>query len=347
MDKKRLIYLSIIAVICASGVLGFIFWQQSKAAQKLSALLNQPANNEFQVSSGVLSSISQGLNQEQQIDDLRREIEELKNRPPQIVYKTVLTPASSSPLPDLKTKNELDQAKEQINSLQQQLTQLQAGAAVPTPANDAELIKNWQASDKVVQIACQNNSLGAWQMGSGVLISVDGKILTNEHVVKSSVGTALPDYCLALFSKDFDIASRTYKKEYRAALLGFFQSRDVALLKIGDVLYHDSAGAVQSAPAGNSFAYFSFSSAAPQIGDSVYIFGFPESANFSFSATKGIISNYAADGIYFGTDAQIDRGNSGGAAINRDGQLIGLPTYKFSSGGDYRGYILDINSLKL
>ena len=82
-------------------------------------------------------------------------------------------------------------------------------------------------------------------------------------------------------------------------------------------------------------------------GDADYVIGFPESAKFNFSVTKGIISNLISNDVYFGTDAQIDRGNSGGAAVNSAGQLIGLPTYKYVGGGDYRGYILDIHSLNL
>jgi len=196
-----------------------------------------------------------------------------------------------------------------------------------------------------VQIACQNNLLNTWQLGSGVLISEDGKILTNLHVVQLTMGN-FPDYCLALFSKDYNSQTQGYQREYRATITGFFNGRDAAQLKIQDVVYRDQNGQIQTAPIVSPFQFFRPASGAPQIGDAAYVIGFPESASFNFSVTKGIISNLTSDN-YFGTDAQIDRGNSGGAAVNSQGQLIGLPTYKFISGGDYRGYILDINSLKL
>jgi serine protease Do len=189
--------------------------------------------------------------------------------------------------------------------------------------------------------------LGSWQLGSGVLISADGKVLTNQHVVEPSLGLILPDFCLLMFSSDFDVKTQKYTKEYRATIVGFFQNRDAALLKIKDMIYKDQNGAIQSAPISGSFQYFQSATSSPQIGDAVYIIGYPESAKFAYSVTKGIISNLTSDGVYFGTDAQIDRGNSGGAAINSNGQLVGLPTYKYAGGGDYRGYILDINSLKL
>ncbi|OGZ40912.1 MAG: hypothetical protein A3B04_00945 [Candidatus Portnoybacteria bacterium RIFCSPLOWO2_02_FULL_39_11] len=113
------------------------------------------------------------------------------------------------------------------------------------------------------------------------------------------------------------------------------------------MIYKDASGQVQNAPILSPFQFFSPAASQPQIGDADYVIGFPESAKFNFSVTKGIISNLISNDVYFGTDAQIDRGNSGGAAVNSAGQLIGLPTYKYVGGGDYRGYILDIHSLNL
>jgi S1-C subfamily serine protease len=283
----------------------------------------------------------------EQIAKLKKEIEELKNQSTTVVYKTSLVPATSSSVDNLKTKEELSQAKEQIISLGDQLKQLQSQQSqqsVATPS-DADLINSWKAEERVVRVACQDSFFKTWQLGSGVLISSDGKVLTNQHVVKSDLGLA-PDFCLVLFSKDFNTQSQTYAKQYKAAVTGFFQDRDAALLKIQDILVPEG-DAVRFLPASEPFSYFSLASGKAQIGQSVYVIGFPESAGFAFSVTKGIISNLASGGIYFGTDAQIDRGNSGGAAVNSAGQLIGLPTWKFVSSGDYRGYILDINSINL
>ena len=282
----------------------------------------------------------------EEIAALRKEIEELRKQPPQIIYKTILKPVSSSPMTDLKTQEEMNNAKEQISSLEQRLKQLQQ-VSPSSAASEAELIKSWQVNKKVTQIACLNKFTNSWQLGSGVLISGDGKVLTNQHVVRPSVGVLLPDYCLVLFENDYDAQLKGYKKQYRAGLVGFFEDRDAALLKIQDIVYRDQNGAAQLMPLSGSFNYFESTSAFPQIGETVYVVGFPESASYAFSVTKGIISNYTTNNIYFGTDAQIDRGNSGGAAINSGGQLIGLPTYKYVGDGDYRGYILNINSLKL
>ncbi|HCX27526.1 MAG TPA: hypothetical protein DHI91_00085 [Candidatus Portnoybacteria bacterium] len=338
MKNRALIIVCAVIVLALAGA--GIFTLTKKQAGVFKKLFSVPKT--------TLTPSPTASSTAEELAALRQELEKLKNQPPQIIYKTDLTPASPSPTPNLKSKEELNKAQQKISSLEQQLQQLQTqGSQASSQTSDADLIKSWQASDRVVQIACQDKLTGSWQLGSGVLVSSDGKILTNQHVVKPSFGILLPDYCLALFAKDYEAATQSYKREYRAPIVGFFEGRDAALLKIQDIVYKDSSGQIQNAPIVSSFQFFRPASGTPQIGDSVYVIGFPESAGFSFSVTKGIISNFVPNEVYFGTDAQIDRGNSGGAAINSAGQLIGLPTYKFISSGDYRGYILDIHSIKL
>ncbi|MBU3901108.1 serine protease [Patescibacteria group bacterium] len=346
MSKKNFIYLVIIFLAAVGAVASLLFKFQSDIAKDLAAVFDIKNNLKIDFSSPA-NFLKNGTSTEEEIALLKKEVEELKKQPPKVIYKTALTPASSSPAPDLKTQKELSAANQKIDSLQQQLQQLQAqsGQSVVV-GNDINLVQSWQASDKVVQIACQDKILNNWQLGSGVLISDDGKILTNQHLVQLPFGL-LPDYCLVLFSQDYNAPSQSYQREYRATIVGFFSGRDAAMLKVQDVIYKDNSGQIQTAPILNSFQFFRPAPGQPQVGDTVYIFGFPESAKFNFSATRGIISNLIPNDVYFGTDAQVDRGNSGGAAVNAAGQLIGLPTYKYAGGGDYRGYILDIHSLNL
>jgi len=338
VKNKIIIAVCVLLVLAAAGTAIFVL------AKKQTELFSQL----FSRSTASIAPSPMASSTAEELAVLRQELEKLKNQPPQIIYKTVLTPASPSSTPNLKTQSELDKATEKINSLEQQLQQLQAqGSQSASQASDTNSIKSWQASEKVVQIACQDKLAGSWQLGSGVLISEDGKVLTNQHVVKPSFGVLLPDYCLVLFSKDYNSQAQSYQKEYRATISGFFEGRDAALLKIQDSIYKNQNSQIQTTSITSPFQFFQIASATPQIGDAIYVIGFPESASFAFSVTKGIISNFVPNEVYFGTDAQIDRGNSGGAAINSAGQLIGLPTYKFVSSGDYRGYILDIHSLKL
>lgn len=339
----------LIFIVLAGLAIFLINSYQVKTMAEVSSIFKPESEKTLNLSASP-SPAAQKSSEAEQIAQLRQEIEELKKQQAEEAKKSALRLASPPPV-DIKTQEELNRAQEQIKSLTQQLVQIQKEKAQsPTPIpvlSDADLLKSWQASDKVVQVACLDKFLNSWQMGSGVLVSADGKVLTNQHVVQSSLSLTAPDYCLILFSKDYNSQTQSYSKQYRAILVGSFQDRDAALLKINDLLYADSSGQVQSTPISDNFSYFQTAPAAPQIGDSVYVIGFPESANFAFSVTKGIISNLTSDNLYFGTDAQIDRGNSGGAALNRNGQLIGLPTYKFVSAGDYRGYILNIQTIKL
>lgn len=334
----------VVISLVAVGAAGFLLYKyQAKIFKEFSSVFSGRNDLSFDFSFVPKTSQNNGTSTQEEIEQLRKEIEELKKRQSPVA----MTSASPEPAPDLKTQEALNSANQKISSLEKQLQQLQEqGSQTPSSGGDANLIQAWRASEKVVQIACEDKALGAWQLGSGVLISADGKILTNQHVAQVSSGQT-PDYCLALFNKDYDSASRSFKREYRAVVSGYFSGRDAALLKVQDVIYKDADGQIQNAPILNSFQFFRPAGSQPRIGDAVYILGFPESAGFNFSATKGIISNLTSGDIYFGTDAQIDRGNSGGAAVDSAGQLIGLPTYKYVGSGDYRGYILDIHSLNL
>lgn len=345
--NKNFFILLIVIFLAATGLIGWLISRhQAQVAAELEEIFNKPSDLSIDFSSAS-NLLKHATSTEEEIASLKKEIEALKKQPPTIIYKTVLTPASPSPVPSLKTQEELAKAEQRIASLEQQLQDLQVkGTGTTGTSGDANLIQSWQASDKVIQIACQDKALGGWQLGSGVLTSADGQILTNQHVTQLSSGLT-PDYCLVLFSKDYDASVQAFKREYRATVAGYFSDRDAAILKVQDVIYQDANGQIQSAPIINNFQFFRPADKQPQIGDAVYVIGFPESAKFNFSVTKGIISNLTSGDVYFGTDAQIDRGNSGGAAVNSAGQLIGLPTYKYAGGGDYRGYILDIHSLNL
>lgn len=63
-----------------------------------------------------------------------------------------------------------------------------------------------------------------------------------------------------------------------------------------------------------------------QLGDEVTIIGYPSLGGSTVTLTRGIVSGYLPDEGWIKTDAEINPGNSGGTAINRDGQLIGVPS---------------------
>lgn len=156
--------------------------------------------------------------------------------------------------------------------------------------------------------------------GSGVIISEDGYILTNNHVISSADSSS--------FYQVSDAKSITVKiygdeTEYTAEIVGTDSQTDLAVLKI------DKTG-LQAAELGDSSSV--------QIGEFVLAIGNPY--NLDFSVTAGIISALNREMTVDSTtykviqaDCAINSGNSGGALVNSKGQVIGITTLKLSGTG--------------
>ena len=144
--------------------------------------------------------------------------------------------------------------------------------------------------------------------GSGVIITEDGFILTNSHVVEDSKSAIV---------KVIDHNG----KEYPAVVVGVDKGTDLAVLKI------DAKGLIP-AEFGNSNDL--------KMGEWVMAIGNPGGTDFSGSITRGVVSGlerqvgYATKDTmrYIQTDAAINPGNSGGALVNMHGQVIGINTSK-------------------
>lgn len=156
--------------------------------------------------------------------------------------------------------------------------------------------------------------------GSGVIISENGYILTNNHVISSADSSS--------FYQVSDAKSITVKiygdeTEYPAEIVGTDSQTDLAVLKI------DKTG-LQAAELGDSSSV--------QIGEFVLAIGNPY--NLDFSVTAGIISALNREMTVDSTtykviqaDCAINSGNSGGALVNSKGQVIGITTLKLSGTG--------------
>ena len=148
-------------------------------------------------------------------------------------------------------------------------------------------------------------------LGSGVIVSPDGYILTNNHVVGSAdeINVTLMD-----------------KREFKAKVVGKDPKTDLALIKI------DAKDPLPAATLGVS--------ATTQVGDWVVAIGNP--FGFSLTVTAGIVSakGRALGGNYdnyLQTDASINPGNSGGPLFDAYGQVVGINTAIYSRTGEYAG----------
>lgn len=159
--------------------------------------------------------------------------------------------------------------------------------------------------------------------GSGVILSEDGYIVTNNHVI-SDGGQGVADEITVTLNN---------KKTYKARIIGKDPSTDLAVLKID----------------GNNFPFLLYgNSDNVKLGQWALAIGYPFS--LETTVTAGIISAKGRNiGInqrqsqtpiesFIQTDAAVNQGNSGGALINTDGQLIGINSAIYAPNGSYAGY---------
>jgi serine protease Do len=152
-------------------------------------------------------------------------------------------------------------------------------------------------------------------LGSGVIISPDGYIVTNNHVIDGAVDIRV---------------TMTDRRILSAKLIGADPLTDLAVIKI-------EGSNLPSAPLGDSTQLHP--------GQTVLAFGNP--LGFRFTVTRGIVSAlnrpnpYAADrrspGQFIQTDAAINPGNSGGPLVNAHGEVIGINTFLVSETGGFSG----------
>jgi len=148
--------------------------------------------------------------------------------------------------------------------------------------------------------------------GSGVIISEDGYIVTNNHVVDGA---------------DELVVSLNDNTEYSAKVIGTDKNTDLALIKV------TPKGKLPAIVIGNSDNL--------KVGEWVLAVGNP--FNFTSSVTAGIVSAKARtlgqNGVesFIQTDAAINMGNSGGALVNTRGELVGINAMLYSNTGSYSG----------
>jgi Do/DeqQ family serine protease len=158
-------------------------------------------------------------------------------------------------------------------------------------------------------------------LGSGVIVSRDGLVLTNNHVVTGESGRIslrqLPAVSVALADK----------REMQATIVGVDPATDLALLRI-------QAGDLPTMPWGDSSKL--------RVAEWVLAIGNPFQLNQT--VTLGIISALGRTNVgistyedFIQTDAAINPGNSGGALVNARGELVGINTAIFSQSGGYQG----------
>jgi serine protease Do len=159
--------------------------------------------------------------------------------------------------------------------------------------------------------------------GSGVIISEDGYIVTNNHVIADGNNGIASEITVTLHNK----------KTYKARVIGYDPSYDLAVLKID----------------GKDLPYMLYGNSDDvQLGQWVLAVGYPLSLETTVTAgivsakgrTIGINSRQSQSPVesFIQTDAAVNQGNSGGALINTNGQLVGINSAILAPTGTYAGY---------
>lgn len=173
--------------------------------------------------------------------------------------------------------------------------------------------------------AADSDNFNAYSWGTGIIISADGYILTNTHIIAgcNSVSVELSN-----------------GDEYEAKLVGADEISDISILKI------EAEGLVPA-----EFA----TSSSVSVGDEVVAIGNPLGKTYRLTMTDGIISGISRQINHNGTtmnllqtNAAINEGNSGGALINRSGQIIGITNMKIisSTGVEGIGFAIPSDTVK-
>jgi S1-C subfamily serine protease len=204
-------------------------------------------------------------------------------------------------------------------------------AEQPTQVIEADSVGNTtgELAKATVQIFALWDSGSQWDIvwtGSGSIISQDGFILTNAHVVDNRFG----EYS-ALGIAMTDRTDQPPELVYLAEIINVDYALDLSVIKIvSDMQGNSVTPTLPFIALGDSDQI--------EIGENIRILGFPGIGGDTITFTEGAVSGFTQErGIdgraWIKTDATIAGGNSGGMAANSSGALIGVPT-QASAGGD-------------
>ena len=196
------------------------------------------------------------------------------------------------------------------------------GVVLESKPKDADTNKSYTAesafnkvSDSVVGIVGYTDEITTVEnsatQGSGIILTSDGYVVTNAHVI----GNSKTAYLLQVVTSD--------GKSYNAGVVGYDSRTDIAVLKM------DDAKDLKAATFGNSENI--------ELGEDIIVVGNPGGLDYQNSITKGIVSavdrKMSSTSLvkYIQTDAAINPGNSGGPIVNLYGQVVGIATAKIVS----------------
>jgi hypothetical protein len=175
--------------------------------------------------------------------------------------------------------------------------------------------------------------------GSGTCVTSSGLLLTNGHVVDTGRGDPVI-VCVPL------TPGLPAKESFRGRVVELDRERDLALVQIETSFWGEPL------PAGYRFPAVPLGEpSALQFGDALFLAGYPstggQKSRVTISLSRGIVSGFeqSPHGRLIKTDAEIGGGSSGGAALDAQGRLVGVPTSTVELGSGQFGYVQPLDAL--
>lgn len=190
-------------------------------------------------------------------------------------------------------------------------------------------------TQSVVNVLCSSIN-GKDSGGSGTLITTDGSVITNSHVIPQNAKQLLTTEkgCLVILPNSLNDQPEEMYWAKPIVIPELSENYDLAYLHIYDVFVDDKGTKHGSFPRTfqsifsekQNYDQICRLSSTAKLGDPVRIYGYPQtSGGFNLTITDGIVSSVASEGVVL-TSAKVDAGNSGGLAVGKKGCMVGIPT---------------------
>lgn len=225
-------------------------------------------------------------------------------------------------------------------------TPVQKTSSNNNPYNQEEIVSS------VVNILCPNAKSDAESSGgSGTIITEDGLILTNSHIIpqdKEKLFTG-EEGCLVVLPDPTTGQPRDFYLAKPIVLPGVSDKYDLAFMSIYDA-YQDVNEEEVASIYPRKFPSFDDTSRCKnekvQLGEPVRIYGYPSiSGGYFLTITDGVVSSFSNEGLIY-TSAKVSSGNSGGLAIDKYGCMIGVPSMVSTDANSSLGIIISMSMVE-